>query len=188
MGNERRRYFRINEMVGISYQVIDEEMRSPSGRSGSPDLITLFHKEDQELEKLILDLDDENPKVARLISLVNQKLERIVQYMAMETSLIGRIASKVREANISACGIAFSTDEFVMEGTRINMELTLYPEEKAFQTHGFVVNCERQEADGEEQEGLYYWRVDFYNMSDSAQETLIQHIVQSQSQQLKSRW
>ena len=181
MGNERRRYFRINESVGISYQILDEEMGA--AKKDTPDFLALISKQDKEIEKLILEVADESPKVSKLVALFNQKLERIVRHIAMETSLVDRIAHKVREANISACGIAFVADDYVMEGTRVRMDLTLYPEEIEVQTLGFVVGC-----DATEDQGKYYWRVDFYGMGERSQEKLIQHIVQSQSQQLNARW
>ena len=183
MSNERRRYFRIDEAIGLSYEIIDDEMSS-SSREYAPDVFELISKQDKELEKLLLDVEKESPKIAKLVSIFNQKLERVVSHLALETKLVDRIASKIKEANISACGIAFKSQDFVMEGTRVRLSLTLYPSEKVVQTDGFVVGCEQVQEDQKQ----YFWRVDFFNMSETAQETLIQHIVQSQSQQLSQKW
>ncbi len=179
--DERRRYFRINETVGIAYQLLDTEKEDhPLGNM--PDVLELVSKQDKQIERLLLEVEEEHPKVAELITVFNQKLERVVSQLMLESQLVDRIAQRVKEANISACGIAFSTDEAIDLGACLTLELTLYPSDKAIQTKAIVVGCEpAPEGD------LWFWRLDFFNMSEKAQETLIQHIVQRQSQQIKDR-
>lgn len=178
MDSERRRFFRINETVGIAWQVL-EGSEQPS-RDVPADLISLFSEQDHRIEKLLIELEDENPKVAELVALFNQKLERVVRQFMLDSGLVARIANKVKEANISACGIAFYNEEGVTEGADLRMELTLYPSQRRIHTDGRLVACDRI---GDQK---YYWRIDFYGMSKADQEDLIQHIVRSQSQQLKT--
>lgn len=177
MNDERRRYFRIDDTVGISYRVIEGGPGTPGGvqTAGVMDLVT---KQDEQIEKLLLEVGEENPKVAELVTVFNQKLERIVSHMAMEYQLVDRIAQRVREANISACGMAFHTDDSIEKGARLRLELTLYPSDKILVLQGLVVECEPVG-------GEWYLRIDFYDLSEAMQENLIQHVVQSQSQQLK---
>lgn len=178
MNDERRRYFRINETIGISYHVVEgDETELP--RSAGSDVLALVSKQDQKIEKLLLEIADSHPKVAELVTVFNQKLERIVNQLVIESNLVGRIAHRVREANISACGVAFENDEPVSEGARLKMELTLYPSDKKLVVNGIVIGCDLQEND------QWYWRIDFYGMSDRIQEALIQHVVKCQGQQLK---
>jgi len=92
--------------------------------------------------------------------------------------MVDRLANKVREVNISACGIGFVCDEKVSLGTQLQIELRLFPGERVIRTKGRIVGCETLE-------DVYYWRVDFFGMPSSTQEALIQHIVQRQSAQLK---
>lgn len=174
---ERRRYFRISETVGISYQVLDGD-DAAGAKPNVPDVLDLVSKQDKQIEKLLIEVKEESPKVAELVALFNQKLERIVNQMVMESQLVGRIAHRVKEANVSACGVAFENDEPVSLGARVKLELTLYPSEKKLLTHGTVVGCEGA---GDQ----WYWRIDFYGMSEQNQEALIQYVVQCQSLQLK---
>ncbi len=178
--HERRRYFRINETVGITYHVLEGDDANNAPAEHAPDILGLVSKQDQRIEKLLLEIADENPKVAELVTVFNQKLERVVSQLVMESRLMGRIARRVREANLSACGVAFQNDESIQEGARLKMELTLYPSESSMILHGIVVGCQKDETDG------WYWRIDFYGMTESLQEALIQHVVKSQSQQIKS--
>lgn len=181
MSDERRRYFRINEMIGISYDRIDNHDSSSGQDEYPPNLLELASLQDEKIEDLLLSLEDSNPKVAELLGLINQKLERLTSYLNVESPLIKRIANRVREANLSACGIAFNNHEFLPEGSRIRLELTLYPSQDTIFTDGMVVGIDQQGNDSG-----YYCRIDFYGMKMSTQERLIQYIVQSQSAQLKS--
>ncbi len=183
MNEERRRYFRINETVGVGYQAMGHE-HSPENLADSKarmaDILDIIEEQDEKIEHLLLDLEADQPKIVELISLFNQKLERVVSHLLLDSQLIGRIARKMKEVNISACGIAFISDEDVDVGTSLQLELSLYPGDQTIETHARVVSCEQEE------EG-YYWRLDFFGMSKADQETLIQHIVRSQGVQLKNK-
>ncbi len=185
MTEERRRYFRINETVGLSIQILDREGKTSndSEQTFTPNAIALVSQHDDRIERLVHELEDEHPKIAQIAALLNQKLERVASLLAMESSLLDRIAHRVQEVNISACGMAFSHEEPIPEGTQIHVELTLYPEETKIVSDGLVVSNELTSGDTQN----YYCRVDFIGMSGANQETLIQHIVQSQSSQLKAR-
>lgn len=178
MTKEKRRYFRINDIVGLTYHLLDKGNQ----QAGDPaaDIWDLMSEQDESIERLLLDVGRESPKVAELVRAINQKLERIVSQLVVESKLVGRLASRAREVNISACGAGFVCDERVAEGTALQLELQLYPGTTKVHTKGRVVGCEPLG------EG-FYWRVDFYNITPAVQEALIQHIVQRQSAQLKER-
>lgn len=182
--HERRRYFRINETVGLSIQMLDEDGSSLNTRkSFAPNAIELVSRNDDRIEHLLDELQDNHPKVIELVSLLNQKIERVSSLLALESNLLDRIAHRVQEVNISACGLAFSHEDPIPEGSRIRIEMTLYPEETKLRSEGIVIACELT---GDEPP-VYYCRVDFFNMAPAIQEELIQFIVQSQSVQLKDR-
>ncbi|WNO08730.1 PilZ domain-containing protein [Teredinibacter sp. KSP-S5-2] len=184
MNQERRRYFRITEAIGLSYQYIDGSDQEPRecGTSVPAALIEVSDL-DEKIEKGLDELADKQPEIAELIMLFNQKLERVVNHLSLDKDLVGRIAQKVKEVNISACGMGFENDEPVEPGTRLRLELTLFPAEIKIVTFGRVISCVVQEDEKES----YYWRIDFYGMNTGAQEKLIQHMVQAQNTQLKER-
>ena len=176
---ERRRYFRIDETIGITYHVVDGDHQEEQHIKPMPDALSLVSQHDEKIQQLMSEVARENPKVAQLVALFNQKLERIVNHFMLDSQLVGRIARRVKEANISACGIAFENDEEINAGARLNLELTIFPSEKKILAKGIVVSCKPSIPNS------WYWRIDFYGMSDQSQELLIQHIVKSQGTQLK---
>lgn len=180
--NERRRYFRINETIGISYEILDNEHNDTLLRPDyAPDLLALVSQQDEKIQTLLREINDTHPQISMLVSLLNQKIERLAQCMSLDGNLVTRIASKVREVNLSACGIAFNNPEYLAKNTRIRLELTLFPSDEILTISGLVVDSDKVTDDT-----LYYCRVDFYGVSTSVQERLIQYIVQSQGAQLKA--
>jgi PilZ domain. len=188
MHDERRRYFRIDECIGIGYEALDHRLHTQGmaepGEAGEQltNILDVIEQQDEQIEHLLTELEDENPKVTEIIRLFNQKLERVVNHLLMDSKTISRIAHKVKEANLSACGIGFVNNEQIGVGENLNLQLKLSPGDLEIETNGRVVSCEPN-FDGES----YYWRIDFFGMNKSNQEALIQHIVRTQSSQLKNK-
>ncbi len=182
---ERRRYFRIDETIGLSVQLLggDAHAALPGDVPEVTQAPAFVAEHDNEIEKLILGLEPDHPKVARLASLLNQKLERVAMMVAADNQLVTRIAHRVQEVNISACGMGFGHEEPIAEGSKVRIDMTLLPDEQKVSSDGIVIACEKSRDDEHE----YYCRVDFFGMSVADQEVLIQHVVQSQATQLKSR-
>lgn len=185
MNQERRRYFRLNEDVGLSVQVLDSNgaQHREASKKFAPNAVELIGQHDDGIERLIRGIADESPDVARLARLLNKKIERVANMMAMDNHLLDRIAHRIQEVNISACGLAFSHEELIPEGSRLRLTLTLYPEESKVEVDGLLVACELT-SEGDQS---YFCRVDFYAISPDAQEQLIQHMVKRQSSQLRTR-
>lgn len=176
MTQERRRYFRINDTIRLSYKLLDAQ-GSDDEQQERVDVLDLMSEQDEKIERLLIAVADESPKVAALVRALNQKLERIVSQLVVDSRMVDRLAKRVREVNISACGVAFVHELEINIGARLALELELAPN-NLVKSKGFVVEVEPHE------EG-FYWRIDFYDMPATQQERLIQHIVQRQSAQLK---
>ena len=68
MNEERRRFFRINETVGLSIHFLDEsgEPISAANIDSDAQSIALISKQDERIERLLLDLQETHPKMAEL--------------------------------------------------------------------------------------------------------------------------
>ncbi len=181
MTNERRRFFRITDRLGITYKVIPADTHTNGNTLPGVDIFDLLTETDAKINRLLLEVAEESPKVAALVSAFNQKLERITNQMMLETRLVERIAHRVQEVNISACGLAFSHDEPLPAGTLLALELHLLPKPDRVVAQGILVDCRPLE------DGSFYWRIDFADISPPQQELLIQHMLQRQRQLLRER-
>ena len=185
MSDERRRFFRINDTLGVAYRVLTPEEVEASGENNGPvNVFSLLANYDTVLNEQLAALKTKSPGLEAIFSSINKKINCLINHLEMESRLVERLAHKIKEVNISACGIAFQAEGELAEGTDVSLDIVLQPSERHIFTFGKVVGCEmvgRSKRDG------YYVRINFYGMSNSDQELLIQHIVQRQSTQLRSQ-
>lgn len=174
MSQEKRRYFRINDQVGLAFEWLDVKEAAAYGDS------TQDEDGNAKIGRLLDELRRESPKIAEVCAAINTKLDQVLQRLELESETLTRVLGRIREVNISACGLGFVSDQMAQVGRHMRCELALTPSDKTIVTRGVLVACDAVA-------GGYYWRVDFYSMSRASQEQLIQHIVQRQSAQLKNR-
>jgi c-di-GMP-binding flagellar brake protein YcgR len=180
---DRRRFFRINDTIRLSYRVLsDEEIQSQLGCVIDPsDAQTLLANYDKTIKSVLGQLKIEQPLVAEVLAAMNGKINRVIDQLDIDSQLVEQIAHKIREVNISACGVAFNVDEPIDIGKVLLLDLLLQPDDVHIFVHCAVIMRGLNEHDGS-----CYIRVNFSNMSTSDQELLIQHIVRRQGIQLRN--
>ena len=180
---DRRRFFRINDTIGLSYRVLsDEETQSQLVDVIDPaDVPTLLASYDKTINSVLSQLKIEQPVVAELLAAMNGKINCVVDQLDVDSQLVEQIAHKIRDVNISACGVAFNVDEPVDIGRVLLLDLLLQPDDVHIYFHGTVIMRGMNDSDDS-----CYIRVNFSNMSTSDQELLIQHIVRRQGVQLRN--
>ncbi len=179
MSKERRRYFRIDDTVGLSYQALDVDDEHEADSPAGLDVLGLMADQDEKIQSLLKEVALESPSTAALVRALNQKLERIVSLLVADSQLVDRLAYRFKQVSISACGMAFVHEVDVPVGTHLSLELELAPKKCVIRTKGVVVAVDPVD-DG------FYWRINFYDIPQVQQEQLIQHIVQRQSALLKT--
>ena len=201
MREERRRYFRINDSMGISYrQLGPAEAKAlalqTKQRGINFDFAANF---DNRIQTLLDACRIQSPLAAELIDLVNKKLNFVIQQMDIDADLIHRVAYTVREVNVSACGMAFVTDDLLAVGQQLQLDIILQPSELHIVLLAQVVDssaltydefgvCNESGAGEQSSENPgYFTRLNFIEIHSADQEMLIQHIVKRQSTLLKER-
>lgn len=182
MSDERRRYFRIDESMGVAYQLLGEaeaKAFSQQAKNGGADYTANF---DNRIQTLLNACRVQAPIAAELIDLVNKKLNFIIHQMDVDTDLMQQVAYTLRQVNVSACGMAFPCDEKLKLGQKLQLDILLHPGELHVVALAEVVASGVSDEAGE---GGYFVRVNFEEISAHDQELLIQHIVKGQSNQLK---
>lgn len=183
-GVDRRRFFRINDNVGVHYRQLDESELGQHLESlvRPTDTITLLSDYNKQIETLMAQLLIKDPLVGELMGVMNKKVDCVIQQLELETRLTQNLAHKVQEVNISACGMALLLEENLGKGAVLDLELMLLPGRYLLHCHGVVVDSAPSNSD----EGGFHTRVDFSGMSSEDQELLIQHIVKRQGALLKA--
>lgn len=181
LANDRRRYFRINDEVGINYRVLEaEELDGRVARHGPQSQFTeRLEACDERISDLLLKLGDRDPLMAEVLDAMDRKLQYVVQQLQLENRMTQQLAYRVHQVSISACGLAVVLQEPLEQNAVLELQLSLLPTERRVKCHGVVVEIEMLAGDAG-----YNTRIDFCDMAPRDQEILIQHIVQRQSQML----
>ena len=170
---ERRQYFRINDTLGLSYRLVGEPSKKESFWSS-------LAETDEKINRLLSQVVPKEPLIGKLLGLMNQKLERIANQMILDGDLLQKMASRVGEVNISACGLGFSHGQPVAVNSRLALQLHLLPSDTVIHADGQVVGCQPQP------EGDFYWRIAFSHLAEANRDTLIRHLIERQRQQIKA--
>lgn len=189
MSEERRRYFRIDDTIGVSFRKLGpEEARAFSDKnthqSGNFDYAAHF---DNRIQTLLDACRVQNPIAAELLDLMNKKLNFVIRQLDVDTEMLQKIAYDLKQVNVSACGMAFTVDESLNQGDLLQLDILLQPAELHLVAMAEVVACEKRQELTEDSADHLFLRLNFIDMHPNDQELLIQHVVKRQSAQLKAR-
>lgn len=176
MQDDRRRYFRISDRMGVAYRPLSETEPAVDAETSAEQRLARCNV---QIEGLLEKLAASAQETAQLGRLLNQKLDWVIEQGRGDHpwSSLGELS--IYSVNISACGIGLRLDEPQAIGAQLDMELLLLPERQSLTTRAEVIACEAV------QNQEYYVRLEFSDMDSRAQEELIQHIVRRQSEMLR---
>ncbi|MGH1484886.1 MAG: PilZ domain-containing protein [Cellvibrionaceae bacterium] len=178
--DDRRRFFRITDAIGVAYERIDTEKNDETvDDSNKIDIKSLLGHHDAAIDDILLDLREESPQAAKAVDAVNKKLDALLRFFELDSMASHENFQRVDEASISACGIAFPAGESIEVGVKLNLILYLQPSDEKVHAVGKVIGCQSNNDN-------HYLRVEFVDMNDADRECLIQHIVQRQGALLKT--
>lgn len=183
---ERRRYFRIDDELIFDWRVIDTQEKQrrtvqlQMNQIDFPDPDRFYLMLESDLNMVIQNLKVHNQECAKALELLNRKLNLIAssQKIGMRVHLFDKVPQKV---NISACGVAFKTDQALQLGQSVLIEMLLMPQKVYIQCLGEVMACDQLDKDE------YQVNVDFDVLREEDKEQLIQHIVQKEMGQLQQK-
>lgn len=169
---ERRKYYRIDDVVLLRFDVLEEGLPGPRGggvQSGTEELLAQL---DSKLNRAVNAVWPEHPMVAEALGLLNRKLTIIAATLEHN----GRDDQSYADTrvNLSGCGLAFEVEEGLDIGTRLHLSIILQPSQITVPIAGTVVDC--LQLPGSSRAPCQI-RVDF-DEDIQAQEQIIQHVVQ----------
>ncbi|MFT7389093.1 MAG: c-di-GMP-binding flagellar brake protein YcgR [Candidatus Endobugula sp.] len=179
--DNRRRYFRIVDSLGVSYRVIIPEKEGEDDPEKCIDTLEILNHHNSLIQEQLRVVEDTSPELATLARQLNKKIDAILMMLELDSLMTQHACHRIDEASISASGIAFPIEESLAPNTSLELDLLLRPSSKHVVTLGQVVSCDKVT-----DTNTYYLRVDFTDMTDTHRETLIQHIVQRQGVLLRT--
>ena len=182
---EKRRFFRIDDTINLSYQLIDEEtvkaglkamthaMSSEHSLGATLDVLS------QESLHIMQRLEKQNDPLLELYKILDAKINAVAQAMMFNGSNIN--VQKCQDVNLSASGVAFFQEDAINIGQYLAIEMYLPSTLAVIMVYGQVIKCERLESEH------YAIAVDFTEIRPDDQELLIKHVVRKQWQQLQEK-
>jgi len=180
---ERRRYFRVSDLVGLNYRLLAENERELAMGAQPSSLKSLLGQIEEQINVSLLALKNSSPELHKLLDLYNQKINLAFGHGLADSSQDTGQSIRACQVNLSACGIAFACDEQASLNQHMLLELTLYPSNIRLQLVAAVIATEPYDGEG----GKYLVRADFVNIADADQELLVQHVIKRQAMQLKEQ-
>jgi len=181
----RRQFYRINDKISLNYYVIG---------SSDPDEADLqAHKEfkdlavirksmfdiDEKLNQTCTRLSEDNPLILEIIDLLNQKFTVYENYLMRQDS--EKEMSPAGDVNLSANGVAFETDIPLIEGSNLQLEMIIFPENYYIPVYSRVISCRKNRNDSD----TYSIAVEFVAMSDNDREVIVHHVLKKQAEELR---
>lgn len=179
--DNRRRYFRIVDSLGVSYRVIASEKDGAFDPEKRINNLSVLNHHNTLIQEQFAIVESISPEFAILALQLNQKIDAILMMLELDNLMSKHACHRIDQASISASGVAFPIEEALAPNTMLELDLLLRPSAKHVVVIGQVIACE-QMSDTDR----YYLRVEFTEMTDANRETLIQHIVQRQGVLLRA--
>lgn len=178
MTDERRRFFRIDDEAEISFKAISEEEYQAWGNGQKGEEGEKLAKLEAELGMTLANLKSQQPQLAKICELLNQKINIAMNTHSKTQGFVDE--GELKPINLSACGIAFHTNEEMQTDQNILLQMKLKPSNVSIVTTGKVV-------DNGLSNNKNIVRVDFQDLGENNQDLLMQHLFQVQSRELKKQ-
>ncbi|MCF6354335.1 MAG: PilZ domain-containing protein [Candidatus Polarisedimenticolaceae bacterium] len=188
--DERRSYFRIDDVVKLGYRVVSSEElpelieRLESGAGSNFTVMSSFTAMSQQMVVQLRRIEGTAPDTAACIKILDQKLNILGRAFLVQEEEAANQATKA--VNISAGGIVFSSAEPYEKGEALELKLLLMPEMTGMMIYGEVVECVENEG-GESREEPYCLRINFSNIREADRDILIRYLLRSQGKWLQKR-
>jgi len=182
--DERRRYFRVNDLIGIRYRLLSEGETHLAMQAKPSSLKNLLSQMDEDIIVALAQIKNTNANTYHVLNLFNQKINLVVGqgFVNNDEDVACMRACQV---NVSACGIAFPCSSPAKLNQHIEIELNLYQSNVNITLIAAVIACE--ECLDEVNENTQLIRADFISISDVDQECLIQYVIKRQALQLSEQ-
>lgn len=178
-GNDKRKYFRIDDMVCFSYRVISwSEVRSSQEADSSLPVhkITLKANLDRlsrELQPLYNIIKSSNSNVATYLASLDKKITILSEYLLEDDEIENDI--EPQQVNIGGGGLMFVSEKPIVSGAMLELKMKLLPECMSISSYAKVISCVQMDESSEQKK--YNISVEFESMDDDVRDLITRHVL-----------
>jgi hypothetical protein len=189
MESDRRRFFRIEDEIALTYRFLEgEDLSSAIDAFSGQDkdvlaLASTFATTSVQMRRSLDSITRDSPELASYLEAINDKLDLLARLLvASHAELPDKPTHSV---NMSASGMSFNVAERISAGSVLELRLRVFPSHIFVNTLGAVVHCAKPHDNPAE----YPYRigVDFSYIREADRDLIIKHILQKQSAELRTR-
>ena len=173
MTRERRRYFRIDDIVGLKTDVVEArqiKQRLDQFWNDKHDF-SIRNDFNFQLDQHLADLktiSTKMPELGRYLSVLQEQLDILTERVLNEQD---DFIAEETQVSISAQGISFNSNEPVTNGEIVELHIKLLPTQQKIIVFAKVVSCSRTDIKGE-----FNIALDFEHIHESDRELLVKHV------------
>lgn len=174
MTRERRRYYRIEDRLGINCEPID-----PAELDGRLDqfwndrhqfsIRNDFNFKIEQHQADLKKIKGSMPELGRYLDMLQEQIDLLTDKLLQDDD---DLAASERQANLSAQGISFYQDDELDKGSIVELHLKLLPSRQQIVSFARVIQCEQLD----HELGKYRLSLDFENIHEADQEILVKHV------------
>ena len=187
--DNRRRFFRIDDAVRLSYRPLDPEevadrvSRLGEGLGGSFALMASLAAITHRMSVSLRRIEQHNGDVAAYLRALDQKIEAVARALLLQDAALPAMTEE--PVNLSAGGLAIVAQQCLPAGTPLEIRLLLVPALAGILAFGAVVECTDPPEAGGYPPGSRLMRVDFTHIRDEDRDLLIKHMLRRQGERLR---
>lgn len=176
MSNERRRFFRIEDIIHLKTQTVsqhelDQRLLEFHSNQHRYSALNEFNYQLDQHQADLKHIRKHLPEVGRYLEMMQKQLDLLTErILDNDDDFVDRQV----EASISAQGLAFYTEESANQDDIIELHLKLMPAGHKLVIFARVVRC--QEVTGQDQPGRYRISLDFEHIHEADRELLVKHV------------
>ncbi len=183
--DERRRYFRVSDLIGVRYRLLSSNETELAVQAQPSSLKGVLSQMDGQIAIALASLKKYNAEIHTLLDLYNQKINLVIGHGLAGIDEVEAEPMRACQVNLSACGISFPSPDFATLNQHVEIELNLYQSNVNLRLIAAVIACE--DYLDEVNKNTHLIRANFVNISDTDQELLIQYVIKRQAQQLNEQ-
>ena len=190
---ENRRSFRVSERVYLKYEILtDEEFRAGIAhrnlQKGNADgAMSRLVDIDARLSEAMFLLQSESSAVARCVTLLNDKLNLVIdQSPAFRASTANLASTEPQTCDVAADGLVFASERPLSVGDCLYLQFILTTDNRYIETFCKVIRL-MDPPDNSNSSRPYGIAIEFVDMPPAQREILIQHMFGRESETLRMR-
>ena len=187
-GEERRRSYRLNDRIALSYKVLApeelpqalaqfDELRERLG------LRNHFNQENESHLPLLKQIERANPSIASYLRFLEKKIDGLANQLSIRNHTTPN--SQRHDVTLSAHGIRFFAERFISSNSQMELRLQLSPSCISLIIFATVVLCTK--VDHQDPQHAYAITAEFIHIHESDKELLVRHIYEKQMLTLRTK-